>query len=205
MFPACAVTSISAKSLFLFSLRLLSKIFSLFIEQNRSFPSFLVIIISVPSKLVKHNYLTVRRLFHERRTFSLPRLPPCGVPRCMGRSDGKRNAPCGFQTPCSLFPGLRRSGVTGRGAVRRRRQAASLMLCCGYGYGLAGLAHQTKYRGLFLLRKPCSHASSVLSVGMEKGQLISRLPLMGGLFSFTVCCSIIGVQFFKTCWWQTAF
>jgi len=59
--------------------------------------------------------------------------------------------------------------------------------------------------GLFLLRKPCSHASSVLSVGMEKGQSISRLPLMGGLFSFTVCCSIIGVQFFKTCWWQTAF
>ena len=61
------------------------------------------------------------------------------------------------------------------------------------------------FGGLFLLRKPCSHASSFLSVGMEKGQLISRLPLMGGLFSFTVCCSIIGVQFFKTCWWQTAF
>ena len=59
--------------------------------------------------------------------------------------------------------------------------------------------------GLFLLGKPCSHASSFLSVGMEKGQSISRLPLMGGLFSFTVCCSIIGVQFFKTCWWQTAF
>ena len=61
------------------------------------------------------------------------------------------------------------------------------------------------FGGLFLLRKPCSHASSFLSVGMEKGQSISRLPLMGGLFSFTVCCSIIGVQFFKTCWWQTAF
>ena len=33
----------------------------------------------------------------------------------MGRSDGKRNAPCGFQTPCSPFRGLRRSGGTGRG------------------------------------------------------------------------------------------
>ena len=53
----------------------------------------------------------------------------------MGRSDGKRNAPCGFQTPCSLFRGLRRSGGTGRGAVRRRRQAASLSRCCGCGYG----------------------------------------------------------------------
>ena len=44
--------------------------------------------------------------------FSPPRLPPCGVPRCMGRSDGKRSAPCGFQTPCSPFRGLRRSGGT---------------------------------------------------------------------------------------------
>ena len=83
-------TKNSAKSLFLFSLRLLSKIFSLFIEQNRPFPSFLVIIISLPSKLVKRNYLTVRRLFYERRTFSPPRLPPCGVPRCMGRVQAKK-------------------------------------------------------------------------------------------------------------------
>ena len=72
-----------------------------------------------------------------------------GVPRCMGRSDGKRNAPCGFQTPCSPFRGLRRSGGTGRGAVRRRRQAASLSRCCGCGYGLAGLSRQTKYRWSF--------------------------------------------------------
>jgi len=75
----------------LFSLRLLSKIFSLFIEQNRSFPSFLVIIISMPSKPVKHNYLTDLCLFYERRTFSLPRLPPCGVLRCMGKAMKKRN------------------------------------------------------------------------------------------------------------------
>ena len=27
------------------------------------------------------------------------------------------------------------------------------MLCCGYGYGLAGLSHQTKYRGLFRSRQ----------------------------------------------------
>ncbi len=60
----------------LFSLRLLSKIFSLFIEQNRSFPSFLVIIISMPSKLAKHNYLTALCLFYEHRTFSLPRKKP---------------------------------------------------------------------------------------------------------------------------------
>ena len=33
------------------------------------------------------------QLFYERRTFSPLRLPPCGVPHCMGRSDGKRNAP----------------------------------------------------------------------------------------------------------------
>jgi len=45
----------------------------------------------MPSKLVKRNYLTVRRLFHERRTFSLPRLPPCGVLRCMGKAMKKRN------------------------------------------------------------------------------------------------------------------
>ena len=123
-----------------------------------------------------------------------------GVPRCMGRSDGKRNAPCGFQTPCSPCPGHSPSACRRQGICGCKQAAASSSRCCGYGYGLAGLAHQTKYRGLFLLRKPCSHASSVLSVGMEKGQLISRLPLMGGLFSFTVCCSIIGVQFFKTCW-----
>ena len=59
--------------------------------------------------------------------------------------------------------------------------------------------------GLFLLGKPCSDASSFLPVGMEKGQSIARLSLVGYLFSFTVCCSIIDVQFFKTCWWQTAF
>ena len=76
MLPACADISASARSLFLFSLRLLSKIFSLFIEQNRPFPSFLVIIISLPSKLVKRNYLTVVCLFYERRTFSLPRKKP---------------------------------------------------------------------------------------------------------------------------------
>ena len=61
------------------------------------------------------------------------------------------------------------------------------------------------FSGLFLLGKPCSDASSFLPVGMEKGQSIARLSLVGYLFSFTVCCSIIDVQFFKTCWWQTAF
>ena len=33
------------------------------------------------------------QLFYERRTFSLLRWRLGGVPRCMGRSDGKRNAP----------------------------------------------------------------------------------------------------------------
>ena len=46
---------------------------------------------------------------------SPPRLPPCGVLRCMGRSAERRTAPCGFQIPCSPCPGLRRSGGTRRG------------------------------------------------------------------------------------------
>ena len=33
------------------------------------------------------------QLFYERRTFSLLRWRLGGVPRCMGRSGGKRNAP----------------------------------------------------------------------------------------------------------------
>ena len=45
----------------------------------------------MPSKLVKYNYLTVLCLFYERRTFSPLRLPPCGVPRCMGKAMKKRN------------------------------------------------------------------------------------------------------------------
>ena len=38
----------------------------------------------------------------------------------MGRSDGKRSAPCGFQTPCSPCPGLRvsRAGVEANTAVK---------------------------------------------------------------------------------------
>ena len=44
----------------------------------------------MPSKLVKHNYLTVQCLFYEHRTFSLPRLPPCGRPMTMNlRCDEK--------------------------------------------------------------------------------------------------------------------
>ena len=35
----------------------------------------------------------------------------------MGRSGERRNAPCGFQAPCSPFRGLRRSGGTGRGGL----------------------------------------------------------------------------------------
>ena len=57
-------------------------------------------------------------------------LPLCwrrsAVPHCMGRSDGKRNAPLQYQTPCSPFRGLRRSGGTRRGTARHKRQAASL-------------------------------------------------------------------------------
>ena len=120
-FPACAVTSISAKSLFRFSLRLLSKIFSLFIEQNHSFPSFLVIIISLPSKLVKRNYLTVRYRFYKRHTFPPLCLPPCGVLRYMGRSSERRTAACRFQTLCSSCLGLRQSVCT--------RLPVSLFLC----------------------------------------------------------------------------
>ena len=40
-------------------------------------------------------------------------------------------------------------GGTGRGAVRRRRQAASLSRCCGCGYRSAGLSRQTIYRWSF--------------------------------------------------------
>ena len=65
--------------------------------------------------------------------------PLPAVPRCMGRSDGKTNAPLQSQTPCSPFRGLRRSGGTGRGTVRRRRQAASLSRCCGYGYRIVAV------------------------------------------------------------------
>lgn len=38
----------------------------------------------------------------------------------MGRSGGKRSAPCGFQTPCSPCPGLRvsRAGVEANTAVK---------------------------------------------------------------------------------------
>ena len=74
----------------------------------------------MPSKLVKHNYLTVQCLFYERRTFSLLCWLLSGVPRCMGRSDGKRNDPCEFQTPCSPCPGLRvsRAGVEANTAVK---------------------------------------------------------------------------------------
>lgn len=31
------------------------------------------------------------QLFPERRTFSPPHLPPCGIPRCMGQAEKKRN------------------------------------------------------------------------------------------------------------------
>ena len=65
--------------------------------------------------------------------------PLSAVPRCRGRSDGKTNAPLQSQTPCSPFRGLRRSGGAGRGAVRRRRQAASLSRCCGYGYRIVAV------------------------------------------------------------------
>jgi len=45
----------------------------------------------MPSKLVKHNYLTVQRLFYERRTFSLLCWLLSGVPRCTGQAVKKRN------------------------------------------------------------------------------------------------------------------
>ena len=57
--------------------------------------------------------------------FSLLRLPPSGVLRCMGRSAERRTAPCEFQTPCNPCPGLRQSGGTRRGALRHRRSAGS--------------------------------------------------------------------------------
>ena len=52
--------------------------------------------------------------------FSLLRLPPSGVLRCMGRSAKRRTAPCEFQTPCSPCPGLRvsRAGVEANTAVK---------------------------------------------------------------------------------------
>ena len=65
----------------------------------------------IPAGLKAFNllYSLELQLFHERCSFSPPRLPPCGVPRYMGRSDGKRNGLSQCQTPCSPFPGLRRS------------------------------------------------------------------------------------------------
>ena len=123
----------------------------------------------------------------------------------MGRSDGKRNAPCGSQTPCSPCPRLRRSGGTHRVGCGIGGQPVLEVgvVCANIDQRL--FLVKPNIGGLFLLGKPCSDASSFLPVGMEKGQSIARLSLVGYLFSFTVCCSIIDVQFFKTCWWQTAF
>ena len=43
--------------------------------------------------------------------------PILAVPRCMGRSDGKRNVLSQCQTPCSPFPGLRRSAGRSPGSI----------------------------------------------------------------------------------------
>ena len=63
------------------------------------------------------------QLFYERRTFSLLRWRLGGVPRCMGRSDGKRNAPTtGRRGRCPLQMTVFRQS---KGAPRRVRLSLS--------------------------------------------------------------------------------
>ena len=125
----------------------------------------------IPAGLKAFNllYSLELQLFHERCSFSPPRLPPCGVPRCMGRSDGKRNAPLQSQTPCSPCPGLCRSAGRSPGSGGCKQAAASSSRCCGYGYGLAGLSRQNRFRCLFLLGQPCSHRL-ILSAALSRNR-----------------------------------
>ncbi len=125
----------------------------------------------IPAGLKAFNllYSLELQLFHERCSFSPPRLPPCGVPRCMGRSDGKRNAPLQSQTPCSPFPGLRRSGGTRRGELSGIGGKPLLEVgVVGADMDKGGFLVKPNISGLFLLRKPCSHKLSFLpSVAQE--------------------------------------
>ena len=55
--------------------------------------------------------------------FAALRLPPCGVPLCMGRSAGKRSVPFQSQIPCSPCPGLRPSACRRQGVCGCMRSA----------------------------------------------------------------------------------
>ena len=61
--------------------------------------------------------------------------PILAVPRCMGRSDGKRNVLSQCQTPCSPFPGLRRSAGRSPDNGGCMQADAFSRRCCGCGYG----------------------------------------------------------------------
>ena len=52
--------------------------------------------------------MNISTLFQPVGDVALSGIPPA-VPRCMGRSDGKRSGLSQCQTPCSPFPGLRQS------------------------------------------------------------------------------------------------
>ena len=72
-----------------------------------------------PDNSTARNYLTACLLYTSCFLWHIAALLPV-VPRCMGRSDGKRSAPLQSQTPCSPFRGLRRSGGTGQMCIRDR-------------------------------------------------------------------------------------
>ena len=75
---------------------------------------------------------------------SLLRLPPGGVPLCMGRSAGKRSVPFQSQIPCSPCPGLRPSACRRQGVCGCMRSAcfcaAGWQLCTGGSFGACGAA-----------------------------------------------------------------
>ena len=136
----------------------------------------------IPAGLKAFNllYSLELQLFHERCSFSPPRLPPCGVPRCMGRSDGKRNAPCGFQIPCSPCPGLRRSAGRSPGSGCCKQAAASSSRCCGcIMQGILG-----KAGGLLNFLKP---VVTVFALG-HRGRELSCFSAFHGAHAF-LCCS----------------
>ena len=55
----------------------------------------------------------------------------------MGRSDGKRAGLSQCQTPCSPFPGLRRSAGRSLGSGGCNQAAVSSRRCCRCGYGIS--------------------------------------------------------------------
>ena len=91
-----------------------------------------------------------------------------GVPRCMGRSDGKRNALCNLK----LHAARVRVCV---GLLADRRVAAAVSKQPLLQVGVVGadmdkgvFLVKPNISGLFLLRKPCSHKLSFLpSVAQE--------------------------------------